>query len=216
MANVVKLKTPLQKWLRKKKLQTKPLNWVISKAATEQVALELDSFKKSVLTSKNLVLDFCLEKNDYAQAATNRSIRHYKASIVMETIILAIRFRESLAREACAIETIAQKIAANITSGDIVETTSRVKDIEASMSAAFSLRIMMPVSYLENILQTYQELVRILTPSTFLCSHNHDTGAQIWVCATDTSFYLDFDETDIDSIFAGVVLYLKSSGGCTA
>lgn len=205
MAKVIKLSAPPKKWLVQKQRALPCLNRVVSEQTYHDARDFASAFKKMRLTVKNLVLDFCLKKESIGEKAEQQSIRDYQSTLVKEILQLTVAMRRSLAHEAAALETLAHKIAANIISGDISEHYHNLINMEAELARAFSLRLVVPKPYVDFITSSFQPLLKILGSSAFLASHNHDRGAQIWVSTADTSFALDFDEADIESIFTGVI-----------
>lgn len=213
---MAQLITPYQKpykWLLKRKLEILPVNELIPMGALAERNRHLSSFNERLSRSHSTIRDFCETRDIYINAGTERGIRRYRAKVVAETIVLGAKWRLTLRKEAMAVVALATKLAGNITNSPHLNTqgSSCIKAIEQELASTFSLVLLVPANYIARLNKKYQQLSMIFGQSTFLNRHDHDKGAQICVNTMDTSFNLDFDESDIDGILDSVLHYLNES-----
>lgn len=203
----------------------KPQKWLLNRQYDRTLINELLSEKKCLIAKRKLALlahgrrlarssvkDYCLSKDTYKNAGYCHSGRRFKANLVIKTIILIVEWQKNIKKEAHAIETLAQKIAANITNSQSPpkDLASRRDMIEVELDRLISWYITAPKNISHELNIHYQHLATRLKQDTMLKTHQDNHGAQLCINAFNSSLVFDFCDADIDKILNSVQNQLLS------
>jgi hypothetical protein len=213
MAELIKIRRP-QKWLLKKRIEIIPRNRLISKKNYIMAHAEGAFLEKYMILVKNMVKDYCVTKDLYVKSGLSRRMRRYRTELTIELILLLIRWRSNIKKEAHALDRLAKKIASNITNCSKLndEIPSCIDAIEKTLMGFFTLQIVLPKGILERINLSHKKFLEFVGQSLTFSTHIQVNGAQIWVNTCEMSFPLDFDEADISKILKCVDISLSKSG----
>lgn len=201
MAHLIKPKNKPQKWLLKKKADVLFINKIntlsFQKNKTKQIAL----INSQLMESKNILRQFYLNKSTLVKAGIERGSRRITANVIKEVLLELAYFKISLKDEWLAINALASKIAANILNANIeMDTALSLDHAEYTLNKSLTVHLYINESSLVFFNEKYKKFAQIFGQAEFFIAQEHDKRAQICVTALDSSFFLEFDEADIDGI----------------
>lgn len=200
MARLIRLKKKPHNWWVKKGLGLHPRNEIIPQSYTAELQdlfLQIDAASR--LNREALKVYFG-QKRDFAIEAQKRSSRKYRARLITETILLAIRWRLDLLKEASGIITTSSLIAAKILKTKPIDSflPKQYEAVVEELSSFFSVRLYVSAKAMPILNKKHENLSQIF--KEFFFPSYIANNARLWVKILDSSFSLDVIEDDVDQI----------------
>lgn len=211
MARLIKMSNAPTKWILKKRLMLLPRGRIIKGAEHSNRQKALLSFEDQRLSVRRMAEDYYKKKSLYLKAAADRSHRQQLSALVIETLLEHAEMIHNMDDESEAVEQIANRIAANITTcSDLALRPDELAQLKEEMARIFFITLIIPHYHYAHIVPFQEELSRHYRGFLKLEPGIENEEAKLVVSASGGSCAIEFYVEDLVQIVEAVLSSLRA------
>lgn len=211
MAQLIKSRTPPQKWLLKSVRRNWPTKFKID-SADLKLASDFDS------DFSNYLHELKVQAAGFREAIKKTSQRSFlrgklktQAQIAVEMIFIAGLWQMHAEEESKAIIKLASYIAHDITKGSYSfdNTTIKQQNIKETLLDMFYTQLHLPLAVSEDVSRNFVSLSKFFCRDFFVPTKNLANNARICVTCIDSEINFDIDLTNLNRVLQSTISCLK-------